>query len=86
LDDLGVTDAALDTVIMKMRAIRFDIRTPLTHPIITSGVLCTYPFPLLSSRALVESRVQLLRPNSPSLRGRASESRAMQNANAISAV
>lgn len=45
-----------------LRAIRFDTRTSATHPIIKSGmILCTYPFPLLSPRALVESRARILR-------------------------
>jgi len=47
--------------ISDLRLVRFDIRTNLTHPIIPTGsVLCTYPFPLLSPRALVESRAQFI--------------------------
>jgi DNA (cytosine-5)-methyltransferase 1 len=50
----------LHKTVESMREIRFDLRTCITHPIIGKGrVLCTYPFPLLSPRALVESRVQL---------------------------
>lgn len=56
---LNLSRQQLDRVIEEMRDIRFDIRTAKTHPIIGDGrVLCTYPFPLLSPRALVESRVQ----------------------------
>jgi len=45
-----------------LRAIRFDTRTSATHPIIKPGmILCTYPFPLLSPRALVESRARIVR-------------------------
>jgi DNA (cytosine-5)-methyltransferase 1 len=45
-----------------MRELRYDIRTYDSHPIIGKGnVLCTYPFPLLSPKALVNSRVKLNR-------------------------
>ncbi len=58
--ELGLTKSSLAAVVEEMREVRFDIRTSRTHPIIGDGrVLCTYPFPLLSPRALVESRVQL---------------------------
>jgi hypothetical protein len=60
LRTLRASDSTFETIIRGMRDIRYDIRTPETHPIIQSGVLCTYPFPLLSPRALVESRAQLL--------------------------
>lgn len=56
----GVTASRLDSIVSLMRKVRFDIRTGSTHPIIgDKRVLCTYPFPLLSPRALVESRVLL---------------------------
>ena len=59
---LGLGKREMPGVVEAMREIRFDLRTPQTHPIIGTGrVLCTYPFPLLSPRALVESRVQLHR-------------------------
>lgn len=59
LKALKIKQFDLAKVIEYMRAVRFDIRTARTHPIIGEGrVLCTYPFPLLSPRALVESRVQ----------------------------
>jgi DNA (cytosine-5)-methyltransferase 1 len=48
-------------LIDQLRGIRFDVRTEQTHPIIGKGrVICTYPFPLLSRKALVESKIQLL--------------------------
>ena len=60
---LGISKLRLERVIEEMRDIRFDIRTAKTHPIIGAGrVLCTYPFPLLSPRALVESKVQFTSP------------------------
>ncbi len=66
LKELKIFDATLNKVIASMREIRFDIRTDRTHPIISADrVLCTYPFPLLSRRALVESKVQLLPLRSP---------------------
>jgi DNA (cytosine-5)-methyltransferase 1 len=62
LKELGCTKAQLEKVVEELRAVRFDFRTSETHPIIGEDrVLCTYPFPLLSPRALVESRVKLLR-------------------------
>ena len=52
-------------VISEMRTLRFDIRTHKTHPIIGEGnILCTYPFPLLSRKAMVVSKVKLVRENS----------------------
>jgi DNA (cytosine-5)-methyltransferase 1 len=59
---LDVGWAELQGIIDDLRLVRFDARTHQTHPIIQPGmVLCTYPFPLLSPRALVESRVRLAR-------------------------
>jgi DNA (cytosine-5)-methyltransferase 1 len=56
----GIQGPKLDAVIASLRAVRFDVRSSRTHPIIGDGrILCTYPFPLLSPRALVESRVRL---------------------------
>ena len=57
---LGVKEPGLRHVIQELRRVRCDARTHETHPIIEDGkILCTYPFPLLSPRALVESRVRL---------------------------
>lgn len=68
MSQLEVKGAGLQKVILDLRRVRFDARTHGTHPIIEDGkVLCTYPFPLLSPRALVESRVQLASRKEPSL-------------------
>ena len=50
----------LFNIVNKMRELRFDIRTFNTHPIIgLDNIICTYPFPLLSPKALVESKASL---------------------------
>lgn len=68
MNELGVDDAGLQAVIHELRQVRFDARTHETHPIIENGkILCTYPFPLLSPRALVESRVQFVPRDNASL-------------------
>lgn len=62
LNLFGSTKKELTNTINRMREMRFDIRTYDTHPIIGSGnILCTYPFPLLSKKALVMSKVKLNR-------------------------
>jgi DNA (cytosine-5)-methyltransferase 1 len=67
--EIGVNQRELAPVISRMRAERIDIRTDRTHPIIGKGrIICTYPFPLLSQKALVESRVQFLREQQPEFR------------------
>lgn len=54
---LGITDQELLDIVSIMRYMRFDIRTYETHPIIgKDNLLCTYPFPLLSPKALVQSK------------------------------
>lgn len=54
---LNLSTEELLEVVQCMRELRFDIRTYETHPIIGKGnLLCTYPFPLLSPKALVESK------------------------------
>jgi DNA (cytosine-5)-methyltransferase 1 len=59
---LNMTEDQLLDCVRAMRRTRFDIRTSDTHPIIEPGwLLCTYPFPLLSPRALVESRARIAR-------------------------
>jgi DNA (cytosine-5)-methyltransferase 1 len=66
---LGIGKREMPKIVDAMRDIRFDLRTPITHPIIGSGrVLCTYPFPLLSPRALVASRAMLRHPNNDTMR------------------
>lgn len=62
LTECGLSEASLAQGIRRMREIRFDIRSYDTHPIIGSeNILCTYPFPLLSKKALVTSKVKLNR-------------------------
>jgi len=62
--ELSIPNEQLAATIKMMRSIRFDVRTSETHPIIEDQlVLCTYPFPLLSPRALVESRAKVVRAN-----------------------
>ncbi|MYE06665.1 MAG: DNA cytosine methyltransferase [Chloroflexi bacterium] len=57
---MGIGKEDVRSVVANMRGLRFDLRTAATHPIIGTGrLICTYPFPLLSPRALVESRVTL---------------------------
>jgi len=58
---VGVDKSILLDLVQDMRGARFDARTSQTHPIIRKGhILCTYPFPLLSPRALVESRAKMV--------------------------
>lgn len=55
---IKIKETSIPGLIEKLRRVRFDCRSSLTHPIIGEGrLICTYPFPLLSPRALVESRV-----------------------------
>jgi DNA (cytosine-5)-methyltransferase 1 len=45
----------MPNVVEKLRALRWDVRTPKTHLTIRQdAILCTYPFPLLSGRAQLE--------------------------------
>ena len=61
-NSMGIRKQEVPSVVANMRGLRFDLRTSETHPIIGAGrLICTYPFPLLSPRALVESRVTLNR-------------------------
>ncbi|MCJ8052773.1 DNA cytosine methyltransferase [Shinella curvata] len=58
---VGMNSQQFRDCVSKLREVRFDVRTSRTHAIIgAERTLCTYPFPLLSPRALVESRVQLI--------------------------
>jgi DNA (cytosine-5)-methyltransferase 1 len=51
----------LEDAISNLRDERFDVRTKKTHPIIKNGsLIATYPFPLLSAKALVVSKVEML--------------------------
>jgi DNA (cytosine-5)-methyltransferase 1 len=59
---IDVPARSIGGLVESLRSVRFDVRTHVTHPIVKSGVvLCTYPFPLLSPRALVESRARVTR-------------------------
>ncbi|WP_434710069.1 DNA cytosine methyltransferase [Pseudomonas sp. R1-1] len=59
MSSLKVSREELEVVVESMRELRYDIRTFHSHPIIGKGrVLCTYPFPLLSPKAMVESKVR----------------------------
>jgi DNA (cytosine-5)-methyltransferase 1 len=42
-------------IVSRLRALRWDVRTPKTHLTIRqNAILCTYPFPLLSGKAQLE--------------------------------
>lgn len=57
---MNIDSGDVKSVVSKMRALRFDLRTSITHPIVGANrIICTYPFPLLSPRALVKSRATL---------------------------
>lgn len=59
---LKIPSQKLDNTIKNVRKIRYDVRTFETHPIIgLHRVLCTYPFPLLSARALVTSKAEIVK-------------------------
>jgi len=50
--EFGLGQNGLDELITAMRGLRYDVRTCATHPTMHGrAVLCTYPFPVLSSRA-----------------------------------
>ena len=60
MDQLSITDGQFRSAVLTLRNERFDVRTKDTHPIIKSRTtICTYPFPLLSARALVISRADV---------------------------
>lgn len=61
LESINILRSELPAMTEALRALRYDFRTSKTHPIIgEERLLCTYPFPLLSPRALVESRAELI--------------------------
>jgi len=52
---LDVTVEQIETMILMMRELRYDVRTTNTHPTIrTDEIICTYPFPMLSERVMFE--------------------------------
>jgi DNA (cytosine-5)-methyltransferase 1 len=55
---LAVTVEELEQLVLELRSMRWDVRTHRTHPTIRQdGLLCTYPFPLLSEKAQLERRL-----------------------------
>ncbi|MCE8421042.1 hypothetical protein LZ190_20580, partial [Rhodovulum sulfidophilum] len=59
--ELNISTLSIPKLAEGFRRLRYDFRSSETHPIIGEGrYLCTYPFPLLSPRALVESRVEFI--------------------------
>lgn len=61
IDRFNFSPGDLERFVSSLRALRFDIRTSRTHPIIGKGkMICTYPFPLLSPKALVTSKAKLV--------------------------
>jgi len=57
---LEVSESRLNKVIHDLRSLRWDVRNASTHATITQqGVICTYPFPLLSGKAQFERKLQI---------------------------
>lgn len=57
-DRLGVKQDSVTDLIAQLRALRWDVRSPKTHPTIRhNSILCTYPFPLLSGKAQLERKL-----------------------------
>lgn len=53
--NIGVEVSCLSSVLNQLRSLRYDVRTSATHPTITNeDILCTYPFPMLSSKAMFD--------------------------------
>lgn len=58
---LNISADGVGELIAQLRSMRWDVRSPKTHPTIThNSILCTYPFPLLSGKAQLERRVNLV--------------------------
>ena len=54
-EKIGVKMSDLSTLLNRLRGLRYDVRTSATHPTITSeDILCTYPFPMLSGKAMFD--------------------------------
>ena len=61
LNENDISQSDFEDVFLSLRDMRFDIRNSITHPILgRDGFLCTYPFPLLSKKALVISKAVLV--------------------------
>ncbi len=57
----NIKQSDFEDIFSTLRDMRFDIRNSITHPILgKNGFLCTYPFPLLSKKALVVSKAVLV--------------------------
>jgi DNA (cytosine-5)-methyltransferase 1 len=58
---LDISEREFAGSVLRLRDERFDIRTSETHPIIKRDkVISTYPFPLLSAKALVISKAEII--------------------------
>lgn len=56
-EKVGLSLDEVDMFVGKMRNLRYDIRTSITHPTIrTDEIICTYPFPMLSERVLFNKK------------------------------
>lgn len=52
---IGIEIKDLSPLLNRLRGLRYDVRTSDTHPTITNNdVLCTYPFPMLSGKAMFD--------------------------------
>jgi DNA (cytosine-5)-methyltransferase 1 len=57
-DALKIDEKHLMDVIQELRSMRWDVRNASTHATITQdGVICTYPFPLLSEKAQLQRKM-----------------------------
>lgn len=55
ISSIGIEMSELNTLLNRLRSMRYDVRTSTTHPTITNeDILCTYPFPMLSVRAMFD--------------------------------
>jgi DNA (cytosine-5)-methyltransferase 1 len=54
----SIPEAEVYNIVLRLRQMRWDVRLPETHPTIRGdGILCTYPFPLLSGKAQLERKI-----------------------------
>lgn len=57
---LGIEKTEVPALVSELRAMRWDVRSPQTHPTIRQmAILCTYPFPLLSGKAQLERKLDI---------------------------
>jgi DNA (cytosine-5)-methyltransferase 1 len=58
--EMNIDKASVTDLVAELRSLRWDVRSPKTHPTIRQdAVICTYPFPLLSGKAQLERKVDL---------------------------